>query len=146
MEFTPYLDTRDLAKLAAEAVEVGQAVLDGDETITQDEIRNANHTFRAMSNALKSLGYQELMAEDLEAKWLEIGNTMHVTLVREDTIGEYWSDSAVEFGRLTSDQFDEFGPVIDWDAYARNQDAVQVNFALPDSYGLNVKPITYYIF
>lgn len=146
MEFTPYLDTRDLAKLAAEACEVGRAVLAGDENVTQDEIRDANHTIRSLNNGLKSLGYQNVVAEDLETQWLEIGNTIHVTLVREDTIGEYWSDSAVEFGRLTSDQFDEFGPVIDWDAYAKNQDAAQVNFALPDSYGLNVKPITYYIF
>lgn len=146
MEFKPYLDTRDLAKLAAEACEVGQAVIDGDENVTQEEIRDANHTLRSLSNGLKSLGYQDVPAEDMEATWNHIGDSIHVTLVREDTVGEYWSEAAVDFGRLTKDQAEEFDAVIDWDTYAHNQDGVMVNFALPDSYGLNVEPITYYIY
>lgn len=146
MDFSPYLDARELSTLAEEAVAVGQALLDGDENVTDEEVRDANHTLRAMSNALKSLGYQDTQAEALPDLWIAVGNSNGVTLIREDTIGEYWSEASLDFGRLTPDQHEEFSPVIDWDNYARNQDATVVNFALPDSYGLNAKPINYYIF
>ena len=146
MDFTPYLDTRELSTLAEEAVAIGQALLAGDEGVTDEDIRTANHTLRSMSNALKSLGYQETVAEDVPDLWIQVGDNIHVTLVREDTIGEYWSEASLDFGRLTAAQHEEFSPVIDWDMYARNQGGTVVNFALPDSYGLNAEPINYYIF
>lgn len=146
MEFKPYLDTRELSEEAQGAVDVGQALLAGDENLTSQEIHEASNTIRAMSNALKSLGYNNFLAEEIPDLWIAVGNNIHVTLVREDTIGEYWSEAAIDFGRLTRDQAEEFESVIDWEAYARNQDGTVVNFALPDSYGLNAKPINYYIF
>jgi hypothetical protein len=128
MEFTPYLDTRELSKLAEEALVVGQAFLDGDENLTKEEISDDNHTFRSMSSALTSLGYPVTRAEEYPDMWTAVGNSYHVTLVREDTIGEYWKEASLDFGRLNPAQHEEFGPVIDWDAYARNQDATVVNF------------------
>lgn len=146
MKFEAYLDTRDLATLAEEAVAVGQAVVDGDENVSDKEISDANRTLRSMSNAFKSLGYQNVPAEDYADMWGTIGDTVGVTLVREDTIGEYWSEAALDFGRLRADQHEEFAPVIDWTMYAQNQGGTIVNFALPDDYGLNATPVNYYIF
>lgn len=146
MEFTPYLSARELSTLTEEALEVGKAFLNDPMAPTDEEISEANQVLRASSNALKSLGYASIQAEDMPAAWVEIANGTGELLVREDTIGEYWNGAAVEFGRLRTDQHEEFAPVIDWDTYARNQDSTVVNFANDASYGLGNKENNYYIF
>lgn len=146
MDFTPYLNARELSKLTEAALEIGQAFLADPMVPTDEEISEANQILRASANALKSLGYADIRAEDMPAAWLDIANNTGELLVREDIIGEYWNDSAVEFGRLRKDQYEAFAPVIDWDTYARNQDSTVVNFANDASYGLGNKENNYYIF
>lgn len=146
MEFTPQLNARDLSKLAEEAIAVGKTFLEDPMGPTDDEISEANHVLRSHSNALKCLGYANIRSEEMPAAWLEVARSTGELLVREDTIGEYWKEAALDFGRLTKDQHEEFSPVIDWVAYAQNQDAVIIDFSNVRHYGIGGKEINYYIF
>lgn len=144
MEFPEYLDTRELATLCNDAVDV----VDNPDDYNADELAGAYQTLSAMADAQRSLnlyGFQDVEdGGNLADNWRHVEDEIHCTLIREDGIGDYWEEKVVEFGYMTQTAVDLMNYAIDWDKFARGQENVTIVFPdLDSTYG---RKVTYYIF
>lgn len=123
MKFEDYLDTRDLETAATETLET----IADTEDATAEEIAEAKELLKAMKTALGDFGWS---VEDSEIPWgwREVGDNLHVTLVRDDSIGEYWEERVEDWGLISKEAKEFLGDSVDWEEVAQNQDGTQGTF------------------
>lgn len=137
MEFPEYLDTRDLENLADKALE--DARYTDEDDYDEEKLVAGQETLDAMKTALKDFGY-DMEDEEVSWGWSQVGDNLHVTLVREDVIGEYWEEKTEEYGILTKDQLKFLEGSVNWDHLAKKQEGVRGTF------GTHAGAVSYYIY
>lgn len=142
MKFSEVLDTRELASDANDAVEVGHRLMAGDKYLTDEEIKDANHTLASMRYALRDLGFDNVPYEEMADRWMQVGEENGTRLVRNDYIGEFFKRHLLETGVLSKEIVELLKGAVDWDAAARNQNFSYANFNHPSQ----IVPNYYWIF
>lgn len=136
MKFADYLDTRDLEDIAKEALET---IADTENDNSAEDIEEAKEVLKSMKGALGDFGWS-VDDHEIPDTWQEVGDNLHVTLVREESIGDYWEERAEEIGILSKNALEFLGSAVDWDVVAENQEGTQATFLYKGD------EITYFIY
>lgn len=136
MKFSDYLDTRELTDIATAALET---IADTENDNSAEDIEEAKEVLKAMKGALADFGWS-VDDHEIPDTWKEVGDNLHVTLVREESIGEYWEEKAEDYGLISKDALKFLGSAVDWDVVAENQEGTQATFLYKGD------EITYFIY